>query len=164
MAKSDVSFWQSQGKTILLAGFVAATLDLLGAIIVYAILLKKITAEKLVRGIASGVFKKQAFSGGTEMVLYGIVFHYLIAFVFTIFYCLIFPYIPFLKKYIILSGLLYGFFVWAVMNLIILPLVFPNRTAVTLESVYTGAPILMVMMGLPLSYFANKYYASKHET
>ncbi len=91
MSKSGVSFWQSQGKTILLAGFVAGTLDLLGAIIVYAILLKKITAEKLVRGIASGVFKKQAFSGGTDMVLYGIAFHYLIAFVFTIFYFLIFP-------------------------------------------------------------------------
>jgi hypothetical protein len=163
MSKSGVSFWQSQGKIILLAGFVAGTLDLLGAIIIYAIILKKIAAEKLVRGIASGVFK-QAFSGGTEMVMYGIAFHYLIAFVFTIFYFLIFPNIPFLKKYIILSGLLYGFFVWAVMNLIILPLVFPNLAAVTLESVYTGAPILMVMMGLPLSYFANKYYASKHET
>lgn len=61
MSKSGVSFWQSQGKTILLAGFVAGTLDLLGAIIIYAIILKKIAAEKLVRGIASGVFKTNTY-------------------------------------------------------------------------------------------------------
>jgi hypothetical protein len=98
MSKSGVSFWQSQGKTILLAGFVAGTLDLLGAIIVYAILLKKITAEKLVRGIASGVFKKQAFSGGDR---YGALWHCLPLPHSFCFYHILFSHIsipPFFKK------------------------------------------------------------------
>ena len=55
-------------KIILLAWFVAGTLDMLGAILVYTVIMKKLSAEKLVRGIASGVFKKEAFSGGTEMI------------------------------------------------------------------------------------------------
>lgn len=158
----QTSFRRSPIKTILLAGFVAGTLDMLGALLVYAVILKKISAEKIVRGIASGVFKKEAFSGGTEMIFYGVVFHFLIAFAFTVFYFLIFPYIPFLRKQKILSGLLYGIFIWTVMNVIILPVIFPNRATITLNAVLTGAPILMIMIGLPLSFFASKYYGNKN--
>ncbi len=157
----QTSVRRSPIKTILLAGFVAGTLDMLGALLVYAVILKKISAEKIVRGIASGVFKKEAFSGGAEMIFYGVVFHFLIAFAFTVFYFLIFPYIPFLRKQKILSALLYGIFIWTVMNVIILPIVFPNRTPITLNAVLTGAPILMIMIGLPISFFASKYYANK---
>ncbi|MBA3674247.1 MAG: DUF1440 domain-containing protein [Chitinophagaceae bacterium] len=161
MTKQYGSYWRSPGKTILLAGFVAGTLDLLGAILVYAVILKKIAAEKLVRGIASGIFKTRAFSGGPEMVICGIAIHYVIAFAFTVFYFLIFPYIPFFRKQKIIGGLLYGIFIWVIMNMIVLPLVFPNRPPVTLTSFLQGAPILMIMIGLPLSYFTNKYYAVK---
>ena len=145
-------------KIILLAWLVAGTLDMLGAILVYTVILKKTSADKIVRGIASGVFKKQAMTGGTEMLFFGILFHYLIAFAFTVFYFIIFPSIPFFRKQKILSGLLYGAFVWAIMNVIILPVVFPNRAAITLTPALIGASILMVMIGLPLSFFGNKYY------
>ena len=149
-------------KTILPAWLVAGTLDILGALLVYSVILKKITADKLVRGIASGVFKKDAFSGGNEMIFYGVAFHYFIAFCFTIFYFIIFPYIPFLRKQKIIGGLLYGLFVWAVMNLIVLRIVFPNPAPITFKGAWIGASILMVMIGLPLSYFANKYYENRN--
>ena len=148
-------------RIILLAWFVAGTLDMLGAILVYTVVMKKLSAEKLVRGIASGVFKNEAFTGGQEMIFYGVAFHYLIALAFTIFYFIIFPYIPFFRTQKILGGLLYGLFVWAVMNLIVLRIIFPTRTPVTLEGALIGASIIMVMIGLTLSYFANKYYRSK---
>jgi uncharacterized membrane protein YagU involved in acid resistance len=148
-------------KSILLAGLVAGTLDMLGAILVYVVIMQKTTAEKLVRGIASGAFKKDAFSGGTEMIIYGVAFHFLIAFAFTILYFMIFPYISFLRKQKILSGLLYGLFIWAVMNLIVLRIVFTTPAPITLKGFLTGAPILMIMIGLPLSFFANKYYGNK---
>ena len=135
---------------------------MLGAILVYTVIMKKLSADKLVRGIASGVFKKEAFSGGNEMIFYGVGFHYLIAFAFTIFYFIIFPYISFFRRQKILGGLLYGLFVWAVMNLIVLRIVFPTRAPITLEGAVIGASILMVMIGLTLSYFANKYYKNKN--
>ena len=134
---------------------------MLGAILVYAVILQKTTAEKIVRGIASGVFRKQAMTGGTEMLFYGVLFHYFIALCFTIFYFIIFPYIPFFRKQKIIGGLLYGAFVWIIMNLIVLNIVFPGRPTPAVSSALIGASILMVMIGLPLSYFANKYYKSK---
>ena len=149
-------------KTILLAWIVAGTLDILGAILVYTVIMKKISAEKLVRGIASGLFKNEAFTGGHEMIFSGVAFHYLIALAFTIFYFIIFPYISFFRTQKILGGLLYGLFVWAVMNLIVLRIVFPTRAPITLEGAVIGASILMVMIGLTLSYFANKYYRNKN--
>lgn len=161
MQNGAISFWNSKVKAIFFTAFVAGTLDVLGAILVYDVILKKISAEKLLRSIASGVFKTRAFTGGTEMIIYGLAFHFLIAFVFTIFYFLIFPYIPFLRKQKIIGGLLYGTLIWVVMNIIVLTIVFPNRPPVTLTSFLQGAPILMIMIGLPLSYFANKYYGEK---
>ena len=161
MTTATTPFWRSPFKTILLAGFVAGTLDMLGALLVYVVILDKTTASKLLRGIASGVFKKQAMTGGTEMELYGILFHYIIAFAFTIFFFIIFPYISFLRKQKILSGLLYGIFVWCVMNLVVLQIVLANPAPFKLKSALIGASILMVMIGLPLSFFANKYYGNK---
>ena len=161
MQNAPASFWRSKIKTILLAWFVAGTLDMLGAILVYTVILKKVTAEKLVRGIARGIFKNDAIPGGPEMIFYGVAFHYFIAFAFTIFFFFIFPYIPFLRKLKIIGGLLYGLFVWAVMNLIVLRMVFPNPAPTTFKGAWIGASILMVMIGLPLSFFANKYYTNK---
>ena len=149
-------------KTILLAWLVAGTLDMLGALLVYTVILKKVTVEKLVRGIARGIFKNEAMTGGTEMIFYGVAFHYFIAFAFTLFFFLIFPYISFFRKQKIIGGLLYGLFVWAIMNLIVLRIVFPNPAPITFKGAWIGASILMVMIGLPLSYFANKYYANKN--
>ena len=148
-------------KIILLAWLVAGTLDMLGALLVYAVIMQKTTAEKIVRGIASGIFKKEATTGGSGMLLYGVLFHYFIAFCFTVFYFLIFPYIPFFRKQKILGGLLYGAFIWIIMNLVVLNIVFPSRPTPTFSSALIGASILMVMIGLPLSYFANKYYRER---
>jgi uncharacterized membrane protein YagU involved in acid resistance len=161
MPKSTAASRRLPRKAILLAWLVAGTLDMLGAILVYTVLLQKTTAEKIVRGIASGIFKNHAMTGGTEMLLYGVLFHYFIAFCFTVFYFLIFPYVPFFRKQKIIGGLLYGAFIWIVMNLIVLTIVFPNRTMPTLSSALIGASILMIMIGLPLSFFANKHYETQ---
>lgn len=146
---------------ILIAWLVVGTLDMLGALLVYSVILKKTTADKIVRGIASGIFKKDAMTGGNEMLVYGVLFHYFIAFCFTLFFFLIYPYIPFFRKQKIAGGILYGTFIWIIMNLIILQIVFPARPLPTFESAAIGAAILIVMIGLPLAFFANKYYMAK---
>jgi len=152
---------QSKTKTILLAGFIAGTLDILVAIFVYAVIMDKATAQQVLQSVASGVFKKEAYSGGWEMALYGLGLHYCIAFAFAIFFFVVFPFVPFLKKNKIVSGLLYGVFVWIVMNLGVLSVVFPNRPPMTWDGVLIGAVILMLMIGLPISIFTNRYYSQK---
>jgi hypothetical protein len=116
---------------------------------------------KILQSIASGVFGKEAYEGGTAIALAGLAFHYIIAFSWAILYFIVFPKIPFLKKHWILSGLFYGIFVWVVMNLVVLPLVFSHRSPLTRVSFLTGASILMIMIGLPVSFITHKYYTSR---
>jgi uncharacterized membrane protein YagU involved in acid resistance len=70
---------------------------------------------------ASAALGKVAFKGGWAMAVYGLGFYYIIAYCFTTAYVLLYPYLPFLKKHKLASGLLYGLFVWLVMNRIVLP-------------------------------------------
>jgi uncharacterized membrane protein YagU involved in acid resistance len=151
---------RSKTKTILLAGFVAGTFDIIAAIFVYALILNKTTAIKILQSIASGIFKKEAYSGGSLMALYGLGLHYLIALIFACFYFAIYPYFPFLKKSTIISGLLYGIFVWIVMNLIVLPIVFPVLPEKHFDfPLLLSITILMLCIGLPIASFAKKYYS-----
>jgi hypothetical protein len=143
--------------TILLAGLVAGTLDILAAITVYDLIMHRLTAIHLLQGIASFAFGKKAIDGGTSMAIYGLGFHFIIAFSFTIFYFIIFPYISFLRKQKILSGLLYGIFVWMVMNLAVLPLL-GGKIPTKWDGILRGACILMVCIGLPISLIIGSYY------
>src|SRR6185295_12372617 len=82
-------------KTILLAWLTVACLDLLAAITVYSLIMHRVTTERLLQGIARGALGNSALEGGTATALAGVGFHFIIAFCFTVFYFLIFPYIPF---------------------------------------------------------------------
>ncbi|NNU33010.1 hypothetical protein HK413_00190 [Mucilaginibacter sp. S1162] len=66
-------------KTILWLGLVTGTLDAARAILFNL----NLGPGVIFRFIASGMFGKAAFAGGPEMVIAGVVFHYLIAYLFT---------------------------------------------------------------------------------
>ncbi|MFH6988865.1 DUF1440 domain-containing protein [Flavobacterium collinsii] len=151
---------KSKTKTILTAWLVAGTLDVTAAITVYAFILQKTTAIKLLQSIASGVFKKEAYSGGSIMALFGLGFHYLIALSFAWLYFIIYPYLPFLKKSAVVSGFLYGIFVWIIMNLIVLPIAFPVLPEKHLDfPLFLSMLILMFCIGLPIAFITRKYYS-----
>lgn len=151
---------KSKSGTIFLSGLIAGTLDILAAVIIYAVVLEKTTAIKILQSIASGVFKKEAYTGGTQMAWYGLGFHYLIAFIFAWFYFIIYSYLPFLKKNVILSGILYGILVWIIMNLIVLPIVFPLLPEKHFDfPLLLSILILIVCIGLPISSITRKYYS-----
>ncbi|WP_234733664.1 DUF1440 domain-containing protein [Tellurirhabdus bombi] len=141
-------------KAILWAGFVAGTLDALAAVVV----LGKMKAIPVFKYIASGFFGREAFTGGIDMVGYGVLFHYLIALAFTLVYFFIFPYLPFLRKEKIASGLLYGICVWVIMNFVVLPLSNVPPTPFTWQNVLVGILLLMFLVGLPISWIIHRYY------
>jgi uncharacterized membrane protein YagU involved in acid resistance len=146
---------------MLLSGFVAGLLDILAAFFVYSVVQKTTTPVKILEYIASGVFKTKAYSGGIEMALYGLVFHFCIAFSFAIFYFFMFPKIRLLKKQKIVSGILYGIFVWMIMNLIVVPVVFARMPKIALGSSSLAMLILIIAIGIPISLITHKYYAAK---
>lgn len=152
---------KSKFGTIFLSGLIAGTLDILAAIFVYALILEKTTAIKILQSIASSIFKKDAYTGGSQMAWYGLGLHYIIAFTFAWFYFIIYPYLPFLKKNTIFSGFIYGIFVWVIMNLIVLPIAFPLLPEKHLDfPLFLSIIILMFCIGLPIASITRKYYSS----
>jgi len=55
------------------------------------------------------------------MMIAGLLFHFVIAFIFTLFFFLIFPKVKLLQGNTIIVAIVYGIFVWAVMNKIVIP-------------------------------------------
>ncbi len=152
----------SKAGTVFLSGLIGGTLDITAAIVVYALVLQKTTPIKILQSIASGIFNKDAYTGGSQMAWYGLGLHYIIAMIFAWFYFTIYPYLPFLKKNALISGFLYGIFVWIVMNLIVLPIVFPVLPAKHLDfPLLLSIVILMFCIGLPIALITRKYYVLK---
>ncbi|MBZ0298306.1 MAG: hypothetical protein K8J31_01120 [Anaerolineae bacterium] len=72
--------------------------------------------------MASGALGDSAFAGGTGTALLGVFFHLIVSFMIAGVFVLSADRIPLLRRYAIPTALLYGFGVWVVMNLIIMPL------------------------------------------
>jgi uncharacterized membrane protein YagU involved in acid resistance len=153
----NVSAPPSAFKTILLAGFIAGLLDITAAIVI----LGKMNVAGVLKFVASGVFGKEAFAGGNEMALYGLLFHFTIAYSFTLLYFFIYPHIAFLQKQKILAGLLYGIIVWAIMNRLVVPLTNAPKGPFKWDRALLNMVILMVMIGLPISLIIPSYYNKK---
>ncbi|MGQ0739927.1 MAG: hypothetical protein ACT4OJ_12790 [Bacteroidota bacterium] len=142
---------------ILITGLLTGLLDGLAAIIQFSINGGKNPAN-IFKFIASGVFGKQAFAEGNIMLFWGVLFHFLIALLFTAFFFLVFPKIKWLGKNKVLAGTGYGIFVWAVMNLLVLPLSNTRPLPFDAGKAAIAALILVACIGLPVSLMAGKYY------
>ena len=72
--------------------------------------------------IASGALGESAFAGGIATALLGVLFHYIFSIVIAGVFILSADRIPLLRRYLITGSLLYGFGVFIVMNMIVMPL------------------------------------------
>lgn len=145
-------------KPMCIAGIVAGTLDGLAAVTMYYVQTGK-DPLNVFRFIASGVFGTSAFTGGVPIALAGIAFHYIIAFGWTILFFWLATRIQFLTAKWIFSGIVYGIFVWLMMNIVVLPLsLVPMKSSPKEWSdIAKGMIILITCIGLPISFIAKKY-------
>jgi hypothetical protein len=147
-------------RTILWAGLVAGTLDALGATIVFMLRGGKDPAG-IWKFVASGIFGKEAFAGGSGMVVWGLVFHFCIAITWAIIFFQLYPTLRRLISNPVVLGLLYGIVVWLVMNLGVLPLSNVTTQPFRLSGVLIGMGVLVVCIGLPISLITHKYYSGR---
>jgi hypothetical protein len=138
-------------RNILLATFVAGTLDIFCAIVVYALILDKTTSLKILQSIAAGMVGKEAYEGGLVMAGYGLFLHFFITLLFAVFYFFLVRFIVFLKKQRTICGIIYGIFIWLVMNLIVLPAVFPGIMPGDAQAILTGMTIVIMAVGIPIA-------------
>jgi uncharacterized membrane protein YagU involved in acid resistance len=145
---------------IIKTGLFAGSLDIICAMGHYYIKNGKNPIQVL-NFIASGVFDKDAFSGGIEMAVWGLLFHFTIACIWTVFYFLAYPRFSLLSKNSKISGILYGAFVWVIMTMVVVPLSNTPNIPFDITQAVIGVLILMGAIGLPISLMAEKYYMSK---
>jgi hypothetical protein len=135
----------------LVGGLVAGTLDITYACI-YNYLRRGTRPAAVLQSVASGVFGRDAFTGGTKMVVLGGFFHFLIAIIAAVIYYLASRRFRFLITQAVICGIIYGVLVYLVMNFVVLPLsAIPFKMSYGWMPLITGLLIHMFGVGLPIS-------------
>ncbi|WP_353067281.1 hypothetical protein RBB77_10680 [Tunturibacter psychrotolerans] len=148
---------RSVPKAILIGGIVAALLDMLDPIIFYG--LRGVAPIKIPQSIASGILGRAAYSDGVPSVLLGLAAHLFIALVWATIFVLAARFLPFLEHHAVVSGLVYGAFIYVVMYYLVLPHtnLYPRidpSPVVRLNSIAA----MVFLVGLPIS-LANQRFA-----
>ena len=146
---------------IIQAGLLVGTLDILSAFTYYFIKTGETHFFDVFKFIASGIYGKEAFSGGNRMIVAGLILHYVIAFAFTIFFFWLYPKTKLTSKNKIVTGAIYGVFIWTFMNLIVVPLSNVAHRPFHMVNAIINIIILIVCIGFPLSFIATSFYKKK---
>jgi Na+/proline symporter len=139
------------------AGLLVGTADILAAFASFYINTGKNPLTLVSKYIASGVFGTPALKGGAEMIALGLLFHYVISFLFTIFFFWLYKKWRVMSRNWIVTGIVYGVFTWLVMTQLVLPLSnTPGKPDGSIARKLISILILVTMIGLPLSYIAKR--------
>ena len=107
--------------------------------------------------IASGALGESAFAGGIATASLGLLFHYINSFVIASVFILSANRISFLRRYPFVSSLLYGFGVFIVMNMIVIPLsATPPLPAPTTPQLIIDILDHLLVIGLPLGILVRR--------
>jgi hypothetical protein len=139
---------------IITAWLIVGTLDITAASIQFYIKTGK-GPVPILKYIAGAVFH-DASKGGAEMIIAGLVFHYIIALLVTVFFFLVFSRIaiPVINR--IFIGVIYGAFVWFITARVVVPLTLIGVRPSNPTNEIIAASILMVCIGIPLALLAPR--------
>ncbi len=151
--RNDVAgSFSSAAWVVLRVGLVAGTLDITESIVFN--LFRGITPKMVFQYIASGLIgAKSAIMLGMASVLLGVALHYFIALSWTAIYYAASRKFAVLIRQPAISGILYGGFVYVVMNFVVLPLsrLPQRRAAMTVASRVNGVLALLFCIGLTIA-------------
>ncbi|SHI60767.1 hypothetical protein [Aquimarina spongiae] len=145
-------------KTILWSGLVAGILDAIAGVIVYYIYFG-LNPLQVLQFIAAGVYGPEAIDGGVGMVIAGMLFHFLIAYVVAVIYFIAYPRMGILRKNKRIMGLLYGFAIWLFMNLLVLPNSNIPKAPFDMGLAIIGIVWHMILVGLPIAVITSNYHS-----
>ncbi|MBI2427565.1 MAG: hypothetical protein HYV29_01965 [Ignavibacteriales bacterium] len=131
---------------VALTALIAGTLDIAAAMLNFVIATGK-NPFRVLQFIASGVFGKDAFTDDLLMPVYGLIFHFCIATIWTTLYFSAYPKIKIAATRWMLSGVLYAVIVWSVMTQAVLPLSNVPQQPFDIGRAALAAAILIVCIG-----------------
>ncbi len=147
-------------KRFVLAALVVGTLDIAEVMIVSW--LKGGAPLRILQAIASGIYGKASFQGGTRTMLIGLALHFFIATIVVAVYFLASRRIAILNRHPVLTGAIYGVLVYLFMNFVVLPLAgMPPRF--TTFSVVNQLFCHIVLIGITTGLFARGQYTETRQ-
>jgi hypothetical protein len=141
---------------ILITGTFTGTVDILFAFIMNY----HVPAATILKFIASGLFGSTAFAPGTEMIYCGLFLHFFFAFFWTIIFFLFHTKLLNILKFKFILILITGMVIWAVMNLIVIPLSKIPPQQFHFINIIEDIAVLILAYGLPITLITNKFYTS----
>ncbi|MEJ1240855.1 hypothetical protein WBG78_22105 [Chryseolinea sp. T2] len=148
-----------RARTMWLAWLIVGTLDITAAVI--QTLINGRNPLMMLKFIASGVFGSDALAGGNGYAVLGLLFHYMIAGIWTWLFFQLYPRLRFLQENVWVTTIVYGLFVWFVMNRIVLPLSNTPSIPFTVKGALISATILIFAIGMPLAMMARRHAWSR---
>ena len=148
----------TRNAKILQAGLIAGTLDILSAFIYYFIKSGKTNFLIIFKFIASAIFGKEATAGGRRMILYRLRHALCDRICIHFFFFWLYPKVNVMSKNRLVTAIAYGLFVWALMNLVVVPLSRIAHRPFDYVNAMINMGILIICIGLPLSFMANAYF------
>ncbi len=138
-------------------GLACGVFDITQAMIAFR-LQAGVTPVRVLQSVASGLLGKSSFQGGTKTAILGAFLHFFIAFSWAAIFYVASRRLTFLLERPVISGLLYGEFVWLVMNFVVLPLSAIHRWPVwNAASIITGPIGHTVLVGLPIALAVSRF-------
>jgi len=143
---------------ILWGGLACGVLDITQACIAWGIQ-NHIPPQRIFQSVASGLLGPKSFQGGAQTAALGLFLHFLIAFIWAVIYYMASRQIGFLTQRPVIAGLLYGEFVWVMMNCVVVPLSAIHRWPPRFDaaSVITGPILHTVLVGLPIALATSRW-------
>lgn len=143
------------------SGLACGVLDISQACLAWGIQ-NHVPPTRIFQSVASGLLGAKSFQGGMRTAAVGLFLHFLIAFIWAVIYYVASRQISFLTRRPVISGLIYGEFVWLMMNGVVLPLSAIHRWPPRFDpaGIITGPIGHPLLVGLPIA-LAVAHYAGK---
>jgi hypothetical protein len=140
---------------IVWGGLACGVLDITAALVVYGYFGAK--PLRLLQGIAGGLLGPRTYSGGIATALLGLLCHFVIAFSAAAVYVGASRVAPFLVRYAIPCGALYGIAVYFFMSRVVVPLSAAAKFPFSLKMMVIGIVIHIFCVGVPIALPARRF-------
>lgn len=141
---------------VLVTGLIAGILDA-GAALGFFLARGNRRPGMLFQYIASAVYGPAAFQRGRRMAILGLFLHFCVALCWVGLYFAVWPRVAGWGGGVLVDAVVYGVFVWCMMNLVVVPLSKAVPRPLTPAFVLVNMLILIVTIGLPCAYAARHF-------
>ncbi|NOU16493.1 MAG: hypothetical protein HOO91_02910 [Bacteroidales bacterium] len=149
-------------KAILITTIIAGSLDISAAFI-QSYFMYNVMPSGVLQFISSGILGSAAYSGGFGIIALGLLVHYLIALSCTACFFWLYPKWRIFNLSIWLNSVLIALITWVVTSQIIVPLSRIKHRNFDVHKAFIALTILVICIGIPIAYFAKKYYEQKDQ-